>query len=159
MPRKSQKEVKINPERIYEIEKEVKHDVIAFCSSVTEQINDDQARFFHYGVTSSDVIDTSINLMIKDSLMIIQNDFLKMLKSLFIFSEQNKLTPCMGRSHGINAEPLSLGVKFLAIIVSSQDDLWILKNSSLMILHFSAQALWVIIQFLTRVLKKKWVIS
>ena len=112
--KKFQKKVTINPQRIYEIEKEVKHDVIAFCSSVTEQINEEQARFFHYGVTSSDVIDTSINMMIRDGLKIITNDFKDLLNSLFKFSERNKMVPCMGRSHGINAEPLSLGVKFLS---------------------------------------------
>lgn len=105
--------VTINPQRIYEIEKEVKHDVIAFCSSVTEQISEEQARLFHYGVTSSDVIDTSINMMIRDSLKIIDKDFKELLNALFKFSTKNKMVPCMGRSHGINAEPLSLGVKFL----------------------------------------------
>lgn len=107
------KTVKVNPLRIEEIEQEVKHDVIAFCSSITEQINEEDARFFHFGVTSSDVIDSSINLLIKDSLKVIRKDFINLLKNIFQFCELNKKTPCMGRSHGINAEPMSLGVKFL----------------------------------------------
>lgn len=105
--------IKISPDRIDEIEREVKHDVIAFCSSVTEQLSEEDARFFHYGVTSSDVIDSSVNLLIKDSLLIILNDFEKLLKSLHTFSLENKMQPCMGRSHGITAEPMSLGGKFL----------------------------------------------
>ncbi len=106
--------VKISPSRIEEIEHEVKHDVIAFCSSVTEQLSEDEARFFHYGVTSSDVIDSSINMLIRDSLNVIIEDFKILLKKLYAFCEKTKNVPCMGRSHGINAEPISLGGKFLS---------------------------------------------
>ncbi len=106
--------VSINTKRIHEIEKEVKHDVIAFCSSITEQLSEKDARFFHYGVTSSDVIDSSINLMIKESLEIIESDFKLCLESLYKFAHQAKDIVCIGRSHGINAEPMSLGVKFLS---------------------------------------------
>ena len=60
--------VKIDPKRIKEIEKVVKHDVIAFCSSITEQLNEKDARFFHWGVTSSDIIDTAHSLLIKSHL-------------------------------------------------------------------------------------------
>jgi len=105
--------IKISPARIGEIEKEVKHDVIAFCTSVTEQLTEEDARYFHYGVTSSDVIDSSINLLIKDSLEIIIKDFKNLLQSIYNFSLKNKTQACMGRSHGINAEPMSLGGKFL----------------------------------------------
>ena len=105
--------VSVSPSRIAEIEKEVKHDVIAFCSSITEQLTEDEARFFHYGVTSSDVIDSSVNILIKDSLEIVLKDFKKLLKSIHYFCDHSKNIACMGRSHGINAEPLSLGGKFL----------------------------------------------
>ena len=61
-------QAKIDPKRIKEIEKETRHDVIAFCTSITEQFENEKSRFFHYGVTSSDIIDTATNLQIKESL-------------------------------------------------------------------------------------------
>jgi adenylosuccinate lyase len=106
--------VNVNPTRIEEIEKEVRHDVIAFCTSITEQLSEKEARFFHYGVTSSDVIDSSVNILIKDSLQVIQKDFKELLKNIHGFALATKNIACMGRSHGINAEPLSLGGKFLS---------------------------------------------
>ncbi len=110
---KISKKVTVNSTRITEIEREIKHDVIAFCSSITEQLTEKEARFFHYGVTSSDVIDSSINILIKQSLDIIIKDYKKFILVLRSFAEKHKHTLCMGRSHGINAEPLSLGGKFL----------------------------------------------
>ena len=105
--------VKINPERIKEIELVVKHDVIAFCTSITEQLNEKDARFFHWGVTSSDIIDTAHSLLIKNSLKVILEDYKNLLIQLHKKSRELRLVPCMGRSHGINAEPMSAGVKFL----------------------------------------------
>ena len=105
--------VKIDPKRIKEIEKVVKHDVIAFCSSITEQLSEEEARFFHWGVTSSDIIDTAHSLLIKKSLKIILDDYKKLLVELHKKAKELRIVPCMGRSHGINAEPMSAGVKFL----------------------------------------------
>src|SRR5688572_12732534 len=65
---------KINPERINEIEKVTNHDVIAFCTSITEQFAPEDGRFFHFGITSSDVIDTAHALLIKDSMRVIEKD-------------------------------------------------------------------------------------
>ena len=107
------KVAKVNPKRIEEIEKSVKHDVIAFCSSITEQLNEDLARYFHFGVTSSDVIDSSTNILIKESLDYILVDFKKLLNALSSFADNHKNILAIGRSHGITAEPLSLGGKFL----------------------------------------------
>lgn len=103
----------INVDRIQEIEKTVRHDVIAFCTSITEQISETDARYFHWGVTSSDIIDTAHSVLIKESLEVITKDFKNLLRALYKKSEELKLVPCMGRSHGINAEPMSAGVKFL----------------------------------------------
>lgn len=103
----------INPERIAEIEKETKHDVIAFCTSITEQMPKEMGRFFHFGVTSSDVIDTALMLQIKQSLEIIIDDFKLLLDELFEQAKNHKDQMCIGRSHGIYAEPMSFGQKLL----------------------------------------------
>jgi len=105
--------INISTDRIKEIEKIVKHDVIAFCTSITEQLTEEDARFFHWGVTSSDIIDTAHSLLIKKSLKVILDDYKNFLVQLYKKSRELRLVPCMGRSHGINAEPMSAGVKFL----------------------------------------------
>ena len=106
--------VKINTKRIKEIEEETRHDIIAFCTHITEQIPKKLARFFHYGVTSSDIIDSALTLQIHDSLKIIIKDVEALLDILKNKATQYQYQICMGRSHGIYAEPMSLGQKFLS---------------------------------------------
>lgn len=106
--------VKINPARILEIEEITRHDVIAFCSSITEQVNPSAARYFHFGVTSSDVLDTALSLQLKESLQIIIKDMQGLLSSLREQIEQSKDLLCMGRSHGMFAEPMVFAQKFLS---------------------------------------------
>ena len=108
-----QKTVQINPERIAEIEKITRHDIIAFCSSVTEQLPEKIGRFFHFGVTSSDIIDSALQLQIKNALEIILPKFEQLLKVLQKKAERYKSVITMGRSHGMFAEPMSFGVKLL----------------------------------------------
>ncbi|RZF22243.1 adenylosuccinate lyase [Halobacteriovorax vibrionivorans] len=103
--------VSVSPERIKEIEKETRHDVIAFCTSITEQLETNEGKFFHYGVTSSDVIDTALTLQIKETLERTFPIFEKLLKSLEDKSLEYQDTICIGRSHGIFAEPMSFGQK------------------------------------------------
>ena len=103
--------VKINPPRILEIEKIVKHDVIAFCSSITEQLSEEESKFFHWGVTSSDIIDTAHSLLIKKSLEVILGDFKQCLIELKSCYGNENSSLHGSRSHGINAEPMSFGVK------------------------------------------------
>jgi adenylosuccinate lyase len=103
----------INPERISEIEAVTKHDVIAFCTSITENLDPEVSRFFHYGVTSSDIIDSSMTLMIRNSLDRILPEYHKLLVTLFDLCQRHRTTLAMGRSHGMYAEPLSLGQKLL----------------------------------------------
>jgi len=103
----------INPERIDEIERTVKHDVIAFCTSITENLEPEVAKYFHYGVTSSDVIDSSLTLQIKESLEEILPTFKRLLQSLHKRAEEMKDVICLGRSHGMYAEPMSFGQKLL----------------------------------------------
>lgn len=106
-------QAKINPKRIQEIEAITRHDVIAFCTSITENLPPEVSRFFHYGVTSSDIIDSSLTLMIRNSLDVILPQYKALLQTLFQLAKQHKQTIAMGRSHGMYAEPLSLGQKLL----------------------------------------------
>jgi adenylosuccinate lyase len=108
------REAKINVDRINEIEAETKHDVIAFCTSITEQFSPEVSRFFHYGVTSSDIIDTATTIQIKQCLEVILPRFEALLESIKKRSEETKDWVCMGRSHGMNAEPMSFGQKWLS---------------------------------------------
>jgi adenylosuccinate lyase len=105
--------VQINISRIDEIEQTTKHDMIAFCTSITEQVSPDIGKYFHFGVTSSDIIDTSMNLRIKRSLKVILEwlqNVIHVLKELSVQHENNLI---MGRSHGMYAEPMNLGKKFM----------------------------------------------
>lgn len=105
---------KANPERIKEIEQTTKHDVIAFCQSITEDLPNGVSKYFHFGVTSSDIIDTATNLQIKNSVDLILKQYKKLLKALEGKAREYRLCLCMGRSHGMNAEPMSFGQKFLS---------------------------------------------
>lgn len=105
---------KISPERINEIEKTTKHDIIAFCTSITENLPNEISKYFHFGCTSSDIIDTATTLQIKKSVELIQKQLKKLLAALLQQAENSKHTICMGRSHGMNAEPMSFGSKFLS---------------------------------------------
>ena len=104
------KKAKINVQRIHKIESEVKHDVIAFLTSVTERAGI-KARYLHQGMTSSDVLDTSFNIQMVQSGKIILKDIDQILKVLKKQAKKYKFTPCMGRSHGIHAEPVTFGLK------------------------------------------------
>lgn len=106
--------VVINPARISEIEEVTRHDVIAFCTSITEQVDPTVARYFHFGVTSSDILDTALSLQLKESLQIIIKDSKAMLEALSEQVEKNKDLLCMGRSHGMYAEPMIFAQKFLS---------------------------------------------
>ncbi len=104
------KKARINVSRIHKIESEVKHDVIAFLTSVTEKAGI-KARYLHQGMTSSDVLDTSFNIQMVQSGKIILKNIDKILKVLKRQAKKYKFTPCMGRSHGIHAEPITFGLK------------------------------------------------
>ncbi len=104
------KKAKINVKRIHQIENQVKHDVIAFLTSITEKAGI-KARYLHQGMTSSDVLDTSFNIQLVQSGRILLKDLDKILKVLKKQAKKYKFTPCMGRSHGIHAEPITFGLK------------------------------------------------
>ena len=104
------KKGKIKVNRIHQIETKVKHDVVAFLTSITEQAGI-KARYLHQGMTSSDVLDTSFNIQLIQSGKILVNDIDKILSILKKKAKKYKMTPCIGRSHGIHAEPLTFGLK------------------------------------------------
>ena len=104
------KKAKINVKRIHYIESKVKHDVIAFLTSVTEKAGI-KARYLHQGMTSSDVLDTSFNIQLVQSGKILIKDIDQILKVLKKQAKKYKHTPCVGRSHGIHAEPITFGLK------------------------------------------------
>ena len=105
-----QKKGKIKVKRIHDIERKVKHDVIAFLTSITEQAGI-KARYLHQGMTSSDVLDTSFNIQLVQSGNILLKDIEKILSVLKRKAKKYKFTPCIGRSHGIHAEPITFGLK------------------------------------------------
>ena len=111
--KKVKSKAKINPKRILQIEEKVKHDIIAFLTSITEKAGAD-ARYLHKGMTSSDVLDTCFNLQLKQSGEILLDDLNKLLQSIKKQALKHKYTLCMGRSHGIHAEPITFGLKMVS---------------------------------------------
>ncbi|MFC7049400.1 adenylosuccinate lyase [Emcibacter nanhaiensis] len=97
-------------ERIDEIEREVKHDVIAFLTSLAEYVGP-EARFVHQGMTSSDVLDTCLNVQLVKAADILLDDLDKLLEVLKRRAYEHKMDVCIGRSHGIHAEPVTFGLK------------------------------------------------
>ncbi len=103
---------KINVDRITKLEGKVRHDVIAFLTSITEKAGK-EGSFLHKGMTSSDVLDTCFNIQLKQSGLIISKDIEDLLKSIKKQALKHKYTLCIGRSHGIHAEPTTFGLKLL----------------------------------------------
>lgn len=97
-------------DRIDEIEREVKHDIIAFTTNVAEYVGE-EARFLHKGLTSSDVLDTCLAVQLTRASDILLTDMHALLESIKKRAEEHKMTPTIGRSHGIHAEPTTFGVK------------------------------------------------
>ena len=98
--------------RIEEIERNVHHDVIAFVSSVAEKIGD-AGRLVHLGLTSSDVIDTASSLILMEALDVIGEELQDLMRIVLEKAQAYKYTPCVGRTHGVHAEPTTFGLKLL----------------------------------------------
>ena len=103
------KNAKFDVARIDEIEKTTKHDVIAFLTSVSESLGE-ESRFVHYGMTSSDCIDTAVALQIKSSMELIIEDVKGLLSAIKTRAQEHKNTMMVGRSHGIHGEPITFGL-------------------------------------------------
>ncbi len=106
------KKATFSVEKIEEIEKVVKHDVIAFLTSIAEHVGDDSC-YVHLGLTSYDVVDTAFSLLIKESLKKIKKDLLSLKEIVKKEALLHKKTIMMGRTHGVHAEPITFGVKLL----------------------------------------------
>jgi adenylosuccinate lyase len=98
-------------ERINQIEAETNHDVIAFLTSVNEYVGPD-AKYIHFGLTSSDVLDTALSLQMKEAAGIIDKKIVAALEKIRKLALEHKMTPIIGRTHGVIAEPTTLGLKF-----------------------------------------------
>jgi adenylosuccinate lyase len=96
--------------RIEAIEKEVQHDVIAFVSNVAENVGP-EGRWLHYGLTSSDVVDTALSMLMRDALDLIDDDVVALMAAVRLRAFEFKQTPMIGRTHGVHAEPMTFGLK------------------------------------------------
>jgi adenylosuccinate lyase len=108
-----------NIARIDAIEAEVKHDVIAFLTSVAEYVGP-EARFIHQGMTSSDVLDTCLSVQLVQAADELLADLDMVLESIKVRAYEHKDTPCIGRSHGIHAEPVTFGLKLASFYAEMQ---------------------------------------
>lgn len=98
-------------ERAKELEKTLNHDVIGFTTAVAEQINDPASRWLHFGLTSSDIVDTAFAVQMVQSADILIRDVETLLPVIARRAKEHMLTPCIGRSHGIHGEPTTFGLK------------------------------------------------
>ena len=106
------KDIIFDEARISEIESKTHHDVIAFLTFISEKIGEKQARYLHQGMTSSDILDTCLCIQLKKASQHIREDLDALLKELLKKAEEYKYLPTIGRSHGIHAEPTTVGLKF-----------------------------------------------
>lgn len=109
---KARKNAILNARKISEIEAEVGHDVISFVKVATSNMGD-EARYFHYGLTSSDVVDTAFSMAIVESTNCMISKIDDLMNSTFALAQRYKNTPIIGRTHGVHAEPTTFGIKVL----------------------------------------------
>ena len=135
IPEEALNEIRLNAKfeesRIKEIEKEVKHDVIAFLTNINEFVGD-SGRYIHVGMTSSDVLDTGLSLQLKDSCRLLLEEIEKLENVVRSLASKHKNTLMIGRSHAIHGEPISFGFKlagWLAEIIRDKKRLLTLKDS------------------------------
>jgi len=115
-------------ERVQEIEKVTRHDVLAFTTAVGENLGED-SRYFHKGLTSSDILDTSLALMLKQSAKIIIEDIENLIKALKEKAIEHKYTLMVGRTHGVHAEPITFGFKMALWFSEMQRNLERMKRA------------------------------
>tara|TARA_R100001086_G_scaffold166136_1_gene89969 strand:- start:1361 stop:2641 length:1281 start_codon:yes stop_codon:yes gene_type:complete len=123
------KDVEFNVARIDEIEAETKHDVIAFLTHLAEHVGSDEARFVHQGMTSSDVLDTCFNIQLTRAADILIADMEALLAALKRRAYEHKDTLRIGRSHGIHAEPTTMGLTFARFYAEMQRNLHRLQTA------------------------------
>jgi len=119
---------KFDVERVLEIENEVKHDVIAFLTNVGEYVGP-ESTFIHLGMTSSDVLDTALAVQMKQSAELLLKDLEALKAALAKRASEFKYTPMIGRTHGVHAEPITLGLKFALWYAETERNIDRLKNA------------------------------
>ncbi len=122
------KKADFNVEKINQIEQKVKHDVIAFLTNLAEYVGED-SKYIHLGMTSYDVVDTALSLILKEAGNIILKDLEGLRKVVRKKAFQYKKTPMIGRTHGVQAEPISLGLKFALWYAEIERDIERLKKA------------------------------
>ncbi len=126
--KKIREKAKFDSERINIIEQEVNHDVIAFLTNVGEYVGE-ESRYIHLGMTSSDVVDTAISVQMKQSAELLLDGLKKLLEVLAKRAKEFKMTPMIGRTHGIHAEITTFGLKLALWYDETQRNIQRLKNS------------------------------
>ena len=115
-------------ERVAEIEAVTRHDIVAFTRALTERVGED-AKYIHLGLTSTDVVDSAQNLILRQAVELILTDVRALADALKEKAVTYKHTPCIGRTHGIHAEPLTFGLKFLNFYAAALRDLGRLERA------------------------------
>ena len=100
----------VDPARAHEIERESQHDILAFLRSITEQLGA-EGRWLHFGLTSSDVLDTATAVILRDATLVVERELARLTEVARRLALQHRATPMVGRSHGIHAEPITFGFK------------------------------------------------
>jgi len=125
---KIRKKAKFDVERIAQIEEKTKHDVVAFLTNLAENIGK-EAKYVHYGMTSSDILDTSLSLLMREAGEVILQDLDKLSSNLKKKALEFKHTSMIGRTHGVHAEPITLGLKFALWYAEIQRNIERLKRA------------------------------
>src|SRR5262245_22584052 len=99
-----------SPSRVAELERHTNHDVAAFVDAVSETLGED-GRWFHFGLTSSDVLDTALSLATQEAGSLLLEGIERAFRTVVQRAEEHRLTLCMGRTHGVHAEPTTFGLK------------------------------------------------
>ena len=108
--------------RVAELEAITRHDIVAFTRALSERVGDD-ARFVHLGLTSTDVVDTALNLQLRAALSVVLADVAALREAVLAKAVAFRHTPCVGRTHGIHAEPMTFGLKFLNLYAALGRDI------------------------------------
>lgn len=101
----------VNPERVQHYEAQYHHDMLAFLSAVGETVDAEDAKYIHFGLTSTDVVDTALSWLMVDALRIIRDGLVELIDVTGRLAREHRYTPVMGRTHGMHAEPTSFGLK------------------------------------------------
>ncbi len=117
------KPAQIDPQRVVELERNLRHETVAFVAHIEELVGAENARFLHFGLTSSDVLDTCFSVQLKSAVVLLIKKIRRLCESLQRRAEQHRMTLCAGRSHGAHAEPTTFGLKMAFAYAEMQRNL------------------------------------